>query len=123
MKRRKSQNYKFEDSLIVNEATYVDYLNRFRRIALSIFEWVNLPKSMDARYLEQCLYYNGQASLLYDKNYGFINTKCAGSGYVNIEGDVPEADLDKIRSLFNNGCTFWHNTSTFLNYSASNGIL
>ena len=86
MKRRKSQNYKFEDSLIVNDATYVDYLNRFRRIALSMFEWVNLPKSMDARYLEQCLYYNGQASLLFDKNYGFINTKCAGSGYVNIYG-------------------------------------
>lgn len=42
---------------------------------------------------------------------------------VNIEGDVPEADLEKIRSLFNNGCTFWHNTSTFLNYSASNSIL
>lgn len=42
---------------------------------------------------------------------------------VNIEGDVPEADLDKIRSLFNNGCTFWHNTSTFLNYSVSNGII
>lgn len=86
MKRRKSQNYKFEDSLIVNDATYVDYLNRFRRIALSMFEWVNLPKSMDARYLEQCLYYNGQASLLFDKQYGFINTKCAGSGYVNIYG-------------------------------------
>ena len=86
MKRRKSQNYKFEDSLIVNDATYVDYLNRFRRIALSMFEWVNLPKSMDSRYLEQCLYYNGQASLLFDKQYGFINTKCAGSGYVNIYG-------------------------------------
>lgn len=86
MKRGKSQNYKFEDSLIVNDATYVDYLNRFRRIALSMFEWVNLPKSMDSRYLEQCLYYNGQASLLFDKNYGFINTKCAGSGYVNIYG-------------------------------------
>ena len=86
MKRGKSQNYKFEDSLIVNDATYVDYLNRFRRIALSMFEWVNLPKSMDSRYLEQCLYYNGQASLLFDKQYGFINTKCAGSGYVNIYG-------------------------------------
>lgn len=86
MKRRKTSNYKFEDSLIVNDATYVDYLNRFRRIALSMFEWVNLPKSMDARYLEQCLYYNGQASLLFDKKYGFINTKCAGSGYVNIYG-------------------------------------
>ena len=86
MKRRNSQNYKFEGSLIVNDATYIDYLNRFKRIALSMFEWVNLPKSMDARYLEQCLYYNGQASLLHDKKYGFINTKCAGSGYVNIYG-------------------------------------
>lgn len=42
---------------------------------------------------------------------------------VNLEGDIPEKDLDKIKSLFNNGCTFWHNSSTFLNYSASNGIL
>ena len=86
MKRKNIENYKFEDSKIVNDATYLDYLNRFRRIALSMFEWVNLPKSMDSRYLEQCLYYMGQASLLYDKKYGFINTKCAGSGYVNIYG-------------------------------------
>ena len=86
MKRGKSQNYKFEDSLMINDATYIDYLNRFKRIALSMFEWVNLPKTMDARYLEQCLYYMGQASLLFDKKYGFINTKCAGSGYVNIYG-------------------------------------
>ena len=83
---KRSQSYKFEDSLVINEETYLDYLNRFRRIALSMFEWVNLPKSMDSRYLEQCLYYTGQASLLFDKKYGFINTKCAGSGYVNIYG-------------------------------------
>lgn len=42
---------------------------------------------------------------------------------VNIEGNVPEKDLNSIRSLFNNGCTFWHNPSTFLNYSATNSIL
>ena len=86
MGKRRTQNYKFEDSMIVNDATYIDYLNRFRRIALSMFEWVNLPKSMDARYLEQCLYYTGQASLLYDKKYGYINTKTCGDGYVNIYG-------------------------------------
>ena len=51
-------------------------------------------------------------------NWDFI--KCID---VNLEGDIPEKDLEKIRSLFNNGCTFWHNTSTFLNYSASNSIL
>ena len=86
MKRKSRNNYKFTDSLEINNATYTDYLNRFRRIALSMFEWVNLPKSMNSRYLEMCLYFNGKASLLKTKEYGFINTKCAGTGYVNIYG-------------------------------------
>ena len=87
MKRKKSSpSYKFMDSAVLNDETYIDYLSRFRRIALSMFEWVGLPKTMNARYLEQCLFYNGQATLLYDEKYGFINTKCAGNGYVNIYG-------------------------------------
>ena len=86
IRRKDRNNYKFKDSLDLNNATYMDYCNRFRRIALSIFEWVNLPKTMNSRYLEMCLYYNGKAALLKDKNYGFINTKCAGTGYVNIYG-------------------------------------
>ena len=87
MARRKDRNnYKFLESLEINDRTYMDYLARFRKIALSIFEWVNLPPSMNSRYLELCLYYNGKAALLKDKKYGFINTKCAGTGYVNIYG-------------------------------------
>ena len=42
---------------------------------------------------------------------------------VNIEGNVPEKDLDSIRSLFNNGCTFWHTTTHYLDYSQTNSIL
>ena len=84
--KKSNQSYKFIDSAIVNDNTYYDYLNRFKRIALSMFEWVNLPKSCDARYLEMCLYYNGQAALIKDKKYGFINTKAAANGYVNIYG-------------------------------------
>lgn len=84
--RRSKENYEFKDALELNNATYIDYLNRFKRIALSMFEWVNLPKSMDARYLEKCLFYNGQAAILKDSKYGFINTKAAANGYVNIYG-------------------------------------
>ena len=84
--KRSKQNYEFKDAMDLNNATFNDYLNRFQRIALSIFEWVNLPKSMDARYLEKCLFFNGQAALLKDKDYGFINTKAAANGYVNIYG-------------------------------------
>ena len=77
-------NYKFIDSLILNEETFSDYLMRFKRVALSMFEWVNLPQSMDSEWLEYCLYYDGMASLLYDKKYGFINTRCTSNGKLNI---------------------------------------
>ena len=80
------QNYKFTDTLLVNDQTYIDYLERLKRICLSMFEWVNLPSSMNARWLERTLYYNGKASLLKDKNYGFINTMCSSAGDLNIYG-------------------------------------
>lgn len=80
------QNYKFIDSALVNDLTFTDYLNRFKKVALSVFEWVNLPKSMNAQWLEKCLYYNGMATLLKDKNYGFINTNCCSNGKLNIYG-------------------------------------
>ena len=80
------QNYKFTDTLLVNNNTYIDYLERLKKVAMSIFEWINLPSSMNARWLERSLYYMGQAALLKDKKYGFINTNCSSAGYVNIYG-------------------------------------
>ena len=42
---------------------------------------------------------------------------------VNLEGNIPETDLNTIRELFNNGCTFWHTTTHYLDYSQTNSIL
>ena len=86
MKKNFRNNYQFIDSALSNDATYWDYLERFKKIALSMFEWVNLPKTMNAMYLEKCLYYLGQATLLKDENYGFINTRASSNGYINIYG-------------------------------------
>lgn len=79
-------NKKFFNSLYMNNTTYLDYLNRFRRIALARFEWVNLPSSMNARWLEMCLFDYGKASLLKDEDLGFINTKCSNNNVINIYG-------------------------------------
>lgn len=84
--RKKSISSDFEDAILLNSQTYIDYLERMKKIALSMFEWVNLPNTMNSRYLEMCLYYKGQAALLYDEDYGFINTQAADSGYINIYG-------------------------------------
>lgn len=76
----------FEDSAILNSATFQDYLLRLRKIALSIFEWVNLPDSMNSMFLEQSLFEKGIAAFLLDKNLGIINTNCAAAGNLNIYG-------------------------------------
>ena len=76
----------FVDAMLLNNRTYVDYLERMKKICLSMFEWVNMPDSMSARFLEMCLYYNGQAALLYDDEIGFLNTMAADGGYINIYG-------------------------------------
>ena len=76
----------YEKAAVMNDQTVNDYLMRFRKIATSIFDWVNLPSSMDSRYIEQCLYFTGTAALLYTEEYGFINTKAACSGDMTIYG-------------------------------------
>ena len=86
--RNRIKNNRFIDSALVNDATYFDYLERFKKIALSMFEWVNLPSSMNAMFLEKCLYYTGSASLLYDPEKGYINTKVCDRGRLNIY-DLP----------------------------------
>ena len=52
------------------------------------------------------------------RNWNYIKTID-----INIIGDIPQADLQEIKSLFNNGITLWHNPSTFLDYSQSNNII
>jgi len=85
-KKNIKNNRKFFNSLYMNNTTYLDYLNRFRRIALARFEWVNLPSSMNARWLEMCLFDYGKAALLKDEKLGFINTKCSNNNKINIYG-------------------------------------
>lgn len=73
-----------DDNLIVNELTFIDYLDRFKQVAMSIFEWVNLPTGMDSRFLEKTLYYDGKAAMLFDKDKGFMNLRCSANGALNM---------------------------------------
>lgn len=57
-----------------------------RQVCLSMFEWKDLPKSMDARKLELDLFNKGSAAGLDTLQYGKINTGVAAGGYVNIYG-------------------------------------
>ena len=58
MPRRKTQ---FGESAIRNNGTYGFYLERLTELAISMFEWKNLPKELDPRFLELTLFQDGQA--------------------------------------------------------------
>lgn len=75
---------KFKDYLYVNDDTYIDYLERLKKIAMSLFEWTGLPDSMDGRFIEKCLFYSGQAALLENKAGIKINTRACPAGELNI---------------------------------------
>lgn len=42
---------------------------------------------------------------------------------MNVEGDIPDSDIQEIKDMFNNGVTFWHNPTYYLDYSQSNSIV
>ena len=51
-------------------------------------------------------------------NWNYVKTIGA-----NIIGNIPQNDLQEIKSMFNKGITLWHNPLTFLDYSQNNGII
>ena len=65
MGRRKRTN--FSDSLQMNVQNYAFYKERLTELALSMFEWKNLPDTIDSRFLEltlfsDCLLYTSDAA-------------------------------------------------------------
>ena len=71
---------------ILNNFTFIDFFDRLKRVATSIFKWKNLPETMNERWLELCLFYKGMAGILKHDNYGIINTEASWSGNIDIYG-------------------------------------
>jgi len=42
---------------------------------------------------------------------------------MNIDGAIPSEDMNKLKSMYNNGVTLWHTTTGFLNYGLTNNII
>lgn len=66
---RKNRNY-YAQSAILNNAQYLYYYHRIMQLALSRFEYKDLPDSMDERFLEMQLIERGSALLFEDDVMG-----------------------------------------------------
>lgn len=57
---------KRKKAIINNSINYFDYLDRLTAIALTEFEWKNLPQEIDERSLELYLYNQGRCAFFHD---------------------------------------------------------
>lgn len=74
----------FIESAYMNNRTYIQYYNRLTELALSMFEWKNLPKTVDQRFLEMCLYSDGMCVFFEDEVLGYLGLRCMIGGRLNV---------------------------------------
>lgn len=85
-KKKNSLDF-FTQSANINNATYSYYINRLCELSVSMFEWKNLPDTVDERYLETKLFYNGIAVYFNDDVMGNLCLDCLYNGNFDVYGN------------------------------------
>lgn len=113
----------FDESMILNNLTYRQYLNRLTELAISMFEWKNLPKTVDPRYLELHLFETGCMVYFKDEVIGDLCLDCIVNGRLDVYGNPllrrAYSGYNNYQKLlkYNNSVIIWNN------YLHSNSIL
>lgn len=89
----------FAESAILNNVTYLQYLNRLTELSISMFEWKNLPPTVDERYLELHLFTTGCMVYFNDDVMGNLCLDCLAQGQLDIYGNPV---LRRAYSSYNN---------------------
>lgn len=113
----------FDESLDLNKLTYMQYIRRLTELSTSMFEWKNVPESVDTRYLEMQLFYNGSAIYFNDDVMGDLCLSCAVNGGFDVYGNPKER---RAYSRYNNYYRILNEKNSVIiwnNYIRTNSVL
>lgn len=68
----------------MNNRLYAHYYRYLTELAISMFEWKNLPDTVDERYMELCLFTYGQAIFFKDDVMGYLCLNNAVQGKFDV---------------------------------------
>lgn len=71
-------------AMLNNDATYADIFGRLSMLCMNCYEWINLPATIDERFLELTLMYKGYALYFHDEVLGDIALPCMFDGELDI---------------------------------------
>lgn len=83
--KRRTMNL-MEESLLNNNRTYYQYVERLTELAIARFIWHNLPDTVDERYLELHLFTDGQMVYFQDEVIGDLCLNTTMSGRFDVYG-------------------------------------
>lgn len=79
-----SRRQKFWESAYSNNQSFMIYYNRLLELYTSEFEYINLPDTMDERYLELVLFGRGMGVLFKDEDLGYLGLSVMVNGGFNV---------------------------------------
>lgn len=123
MGNRKREKTLFGESATVNNLTYMQYLNRLTELSVSMFEWKNLPPTVDARYIELHLFETGSMVYFDDDVIGNLCLDCLPTGRLDVYGNPV---LRRAYSRYNNYQKLLKESNSVIiwnNYLHTNSIL
>lgn len=83
-RRLDSASRSFVDSATRNNITFQHYYNRLTELAISMFEWKNLPDSVDPRFLELTLFSDGMCVFFKDEVLGELALQTMIGGQLSV---------------------------------------
>lgn len=106
----------------INNQTYIDYYQRLMEFAINMFEWRNLPPSVDERFLELTLYEKGYCLYFNDEVVGNLALTCTIGGMLDVYRIPTERRAFAVNG-YNKICTSQDSVLIFNNYLHTPTIL
>lgn len=118
----RKRNTGFAESFDLNQATYIQYYNRLTELAISMFEWKNLPPTIDERFLELTLFSDGMAVFFEDEALGYLCLQCMIGGNLDVYR-VPKYRKAYATNGYNNVLNETNSVIIFNNMLRTNSML
>lgn len=106
----------------INNQTYIDYYQRLMEFAINMFEWRNLPSTVDERFLELTLYEKGYCLYFNDEVVGNLALTCTIGGMLDVYRIPTERRAFAVNG-YNKICTSQDSVLIFNNYLHTPTIL
>lgn len=116
---RKKREREFWESGAMNNVTFMHYYNRLTELAISMFEWKNLPPTVDPRFLETVLFSNGVAVFFKDDVIGELALRVTMGGNFDVY-NIPKQRRAYASNGYSNDLDETNSVLIYNNYLHSN---